>query len=323
MYANNDIEHIIQTIKWGGKKSIKAEVLLRITSGCNLRCKYCFSSVKFGSIDRGEFKELLGRVLKREGIDNFEDVSFNITGGEPLSNRDIFQILAFLEQTLSNYSINIQTNATLINSESARRLFKLNVRSAFVGIPSIREENYTYLTGLRGGLKKAIKGIHNLLGARIKVCLNFVLSEITKSEFIEIPDFVMDEFGGDVSVNLSTLSPGTPYEFFSEFGVDYKTAGRIFEQVYHKLRERGIEYGNFGGDCSPPICAFESKKIREIFSFSSSDKYAKYLTEFTDLQEGYKYKSFLCKKCKYDNKCPGVPYLYVKKFRDKDFDPVK
>jgi MoaA/NifB/PqqE/SkfB family radical SAM enzyme len=322
MCANNDIDHIIQVIKWGERKSVRAEILLRITSDCNLKCKYCFSAIKFGSIGKGRFKILLNELLKREGIEVGE-VLFNITGGEPILNRDLFEILAILRESLSIYSINIQTNATLIDDRIAKRLFSINVKSAFVSVPSIREENYAFLTGLEGGLKKAIKGIHSLLNAGIKVCLNFVLSGVTKSEFIEIPNFVVDNFSRDVNVNLSTLSPGTPYEFFSEFGVDYKTAGGILEQVYHKLREQGIEYGSFGGDCSPPICAFESKEIREIFSFSSSDKYAKYLTEFTDLQEGHKYKSSICKKCKYDNKCPGVPYLYVKKFKDKNFNPIK
>lgn len=319
MNYKNDIDQYVQVLKWDENKGINAEVLLRITSLCNFKCKYCLAYKQFENLDLENLIDYMLKKIYGEGIKLDFKVLINITGGEPFVRKDIINILKGLKRRLGNYSINIQTNATLIDFTIAKMLYQNNVRSAFVGFPSINKENYHRLTGAKNMYDKAIKGIHNLLNAKIDVCLNFILSRITFEEFEHIPSFVLSEFGKSASVNLSTLSPGTPLEFLKKYGVSYPEAGEIFQRVYLDLKSKGIKYGSFGGDCSPPICAFDNNEIKSTFSFSSSPLEFKYINDFENIKNGYRYKLVSCQKCRYDSRCGGISYEYATTFKRHNF----
>ncbi|MGB9600506.1 MAG: radical SAM protein [Myxococcota bacterium] len=319
MNDKDTINQYIQIIKWGGSKDINAELLLRITSLCNMRCRYCFAARKFEKISAERLIALMLKRLSEEGIGLNSGILITITGGEPLLREDLIELLRGLKRILGNYKINIQTNATLINRDMAKKLLQSNVRSAFIGFPSINRKNYYLLTGVKNGYEQAIRGVNSLIEAKIDVCLNFILHKMTIEEFEDIPSFIVNNFGKSVSVNLSTLSPGTPMEFLREYGIPYSEAGKILQRAYFGLKERGIRYGSFGGDCSPPICAFEGMEIKDIFSFGSSPLQIKYVNEFTNIEDGYRYKLISCRRCKYNSKCSGIPFGYAILFKRHNF----
>ncbi|MCX7943610.1 MAG: radical SAM protein [Deltaproteobacteria bacterium] len=296
------------------------EILLRITSLCNLRCKFCFVRENFGSPPIDEIVDLVGKELKYKSLSK---IWVNITGGEPLIRGDLKDLLSTIGAYSKECGINLQTNATLITHDLAVMLKKNGVKSAFVGIPALTNESYFVLTGKKDGLITAIKGIKCLMSVGIYVCLNFVLSRLVMEDFYEIPDFVLKNFGNSISVNLSTLSPGTPEDFFKKYGLDYQVAGRILQDVYFKLRRYKIKTTYFGGDCSPPICAFNNKDICKIYSFGKPVLPIRYYDTPNNLVEGYMYKSGRCKECIYDDRCSGVSSLYVRVFKNHNFNPKK
>ncbi len=323
MVDTNYNSPFVQLLRWDKNKKKGVEILLRITSFCNLRCRYCFSRENFGSPSVNELFKTLKFVMKRERIRSDSTVLLNITGGEPLVRRDLFEILVRFGHIFENHSVNIQTNATLITKEVAKRLYRYNVKSAFVGLAALNNQDYVKLTGLEGGFTDALTGIHYLIDAGIEVCLNFVLSKVVIDDFLQIPEFVISEFGNFVSVNLSTLSPGTPEDFLKKYGVSYPYAAMLFEKIYKKLKMAGISYGAFGGDCSPVICAFKNKEIRKMYSFASSPLEIKYSSSFNDIKDGFRYKSILCKQCCYNRRCIGVSSVYARVFKDRNYRPIK
>ncbi|MCX7958685.1 MAG: radical SAM protein [Deltaproteobacteria bacterium] len=308
-------------LRWDGKKGGKTEILIRITSLCNLRCSFCFADYNFGNIGADEVLKSVISKLHQEGIEGDSDIFVNITGGEPLVRKDFFEILRNLKRIFKRHTVNLQTNAVLITEELAENMYKNNIRSAFVGLPAITERTYNKLTGRKGLFGYALRGINYLIKSGIDVCLNIILTKLSIKEFRRIPDFVSERFGRDVSVNLSTLSPGTPAQFLEKFGVDYMEAGKIFQDVYSGLGRAGIRYGSFGGDCSPPACAFSDKKIYRIFSFDKSPLPVKYQEDLGLAEEGLRYKSLLCKKCRFDNYCPGVSAVYARVYKSRNFNP--
>lgn len=319
MNANNFTSPFIELIRWEGSKDIKIELLLRITSLCNLRCKYCFSQKRFGSPDLENILIGLKKIIKDESIKPRDPVLINITGGEPLIRKDLFLLLESLRVVLKNYSVNLQTNATLIDDIVARRLRSLNISSAFVGIAALSEKDYSSLTQRRGYYDKALAGIENLLNVGIAVCINFVMSRVLEKGFQDLPAFIYDRFGGAVSVNLSSLSPGTPEEFLRSYGIDYRRCGRIFEKVYCGLKGKGILYSAPGGDCSPPLCMFRKGEIIRSYSFGSTPLQVIYVSDFGNISDGFRYKSIRCRKCKYDNYCKGVSSVYARVFGEANF----
>lgn len=319
MNANNSTPPFIELIRWEGSKDIKIELLLRITSLCNLRCKYCFSQKRFGSPGLDDILTGLKKIIKAEGVKPRDPVLINITGGEPLIRKDLFFLLESLRAVLKNYSINLQTNATLIDDTVAQRLRSLNISSAFVGIAALSEKDYSSLTQRRGYYNKALSGIECLLNVGIAVCINFVISRVLEKGLQDLPAFIYDRFGGAVSVNLSSLSPGTPEEFLRSYGIDYRRCGRIFEEVYGGLKKKGIPYSAPGGDCSPPICMFRKREIIRSYSFGSTPLNVIYVSDFSNISDGFRYKSVRCKRCRYDNYCKGVSSLYARVFGEANF----
>lgn len=318
---NRASEQIVQFIKWEQKG---IELLIRITSFCNLACKYCFVQRDIGMPQKGLVLRAISNVVNESGYKKgIDKIYLNITGGEPLVRKDLFELFEALNDIFGNFEANIQTNSTLVGRKEAERLYNYNVKSAFVGMPALNMRDYQFLTGSKDGLKKALDGINHLLNAGIDVCLNFVLTRVTMDDFIRIPEFIKREFGNRVAVNLSSLSPGTPVDFFSQYGVSYCEAAEIFQRIFNKLVKYGIPYGGFGGDCSPPLCAFTNKKIIRMYDFGSINLEIRYLDKFTDCKEGIRYKHLMCRKCKYDERCPGVSHLYANKYRELNFRPVK
>lgn len=320
---NNHIENkIVQLLKWDKTKEKNIEVLIRITSNCNLRCRFCFAKDEFGNPTPAKIAEYIINKLSRKGIKNKSNISFNITGGEPLVRRDFFDVLQILKRGFGDYSVNIQTNAILVDDEIAKKLSKYNVVSAFVSLPALNSKTYYRLTGSRDGFFRALKGIKRLKEAGIEVCLNFVLTKLSLSNFLEIPTFVFKQFGKTVSVNLSTLSPGTPELFLIKYGVSYPIAGKLFKEIYNGLISKEIKYSPLGGDCFPPICAFDDKNLAKNFSFSSTDLPIRYVTNYSGAEDGYRYKSMECKRCSYDSKCIGVSAIYARIFKENNFSAL-
>lgn len=95
---------------------------LEITNACNLRCSHCYLS-------SGEKKpnELSLHEIK-DVIDYLPPMSGNqicITGGEPLKHKDIFEILEYAA-VVRGLTVDLYTNATLINDKIARKLKELS-----------------------------------------------------------------------------------------------------------------------------------------------------------------------------------------------------
>ena len=93
-------------------------VQLSISEVCNLNCKYCYAT------DRKEHNKPMTlddyKAVVDDIVSHFGQVSFSITGGEPLMNQDCFLIAAYIKS--KGCDADLLTNATLLDESNIQKV---------------------------------------------------------------------------------------------------------------------------------------------------------------------------------------------------------
>lgn len=164
-------------------------ISLKVTSGCNLRCKHCFYSGT-PEIYNNEYdcntEELLEIITSF--IEDFGILKFVITGGEPFLRNDIINIIKFIKEKY--IPLTIQTNATLINEDNVQNLSKIIYpkTDAFqISIDGSNEETNDFIRGI-GTFSKIINVIQSLHRYNIPVHINTTLTSVNAPTMYKIFD---------------------------------------------------------------------------------------------------------------------------------------
>ncbi len=159
-----------------------AYVRVSITDRCNERCRYCMP-------------EEVQEWLPREGILSYEEIlriirvgtglgirKVRITGGEPLTRRDVLSFFRRLGELPGLDDIGVSSNGTLLDTEPegggvtmARHLVEAGVRTANLSLDTLDREQYRRATG-RDYLDRVTRGIDAAQAAGFeKIKINTVL----------------------------------------------------------------------------------------------------------------------------------------------------
>ncbi len=106
-------------------KRMLSLVQLSISSHCNLNCIYCYATARKES----KYKKMTLEDYKKvtDGICNINpQVSFTITGGEPLLNKDCFEIASYIRE--KGCSVDLLSNGTLFNEDNIQKIKELFYR---------------------------------------------------------------------------------------------------------------------------------------------------------------------------------------------------
>jgi len=148
-----------------------SELVIELTSRCNLKCYYCFNSSK-GELSKQRIFEVLNEAKKL----NIPAVRF--TGGEPLVRSDLVEVLLFAKKL--GFYIMLNTNATLITDASK---FKGLVDNVLVSLKTY-ESGYRSLTGVP--FSRCINGIRLFQKEGIHVRLGTVATNDNLDHFDEL-----------------------------------------------------------------------------------------------------------------------------------------
>ncbi len=97
-------------------------VQFSISSGCNLHCVYCYATDRVESSHPKMTLEDYRRVI--DGLCHINPcVSFTLTGGEPLLNKDCLDIAQYINS--KGCDVDLLTNGTLINERNIKRIAEL------------------------------------------------------------------------------------------------------------------------------------------------------------------------------------------------------
>ena len=178
-------------------------LVLWVTTDCNLRCRYCYA-------EGGEKPEYMSWEVAKRALDfmreHSEGFKVQLAGGEPLLN------MGLVEQVV-RYTPNwrvihqLQTNATLITPEVARRIkgLELRIGVSLDGLPKVNDLLRPFPDG-RGATKAAIAGIENLGRRGIRVGLTCVLSEESAPGLAGLVQ-LLSYLGNVEGISLDVLRP--------------------------------------------------------------------------------------------------------------------
>ena len=172
-------------------------VRLSVTDRCDLRCVYCMSEdMTFVPREQLLTLEEMSRIGKA-----FVDLGVNkirISGGEPLTRRNIMSVFETLGQLDDLKDLTITTNATLLD-KYAQPLKDAGVTRINVSLDTLNEERFKKITRI-GKLEKTMRGIDAALKVGFqKLKLNSVImKDYNDDEINDLVEFIRDR-GMDIS----------------------------------------------------------------------------------------------------------------------------
>lgn len=173
-----------------------------ITSDCPQQCEYCYNKSRSGSnMDKETIKKVV-KDLRKMGV-----VWLGLTGGEPLLNKDIVEIV---ESAGDGVALKLFTGGYNLNRILASNLIKAGLFYVSVSLDHWREEEHDRIRGCRGSFRTALKAIDifNKIGG-IHVGVSTVLSRSMLQDG-QVDEFI--QFLIELGVHeawLSEIKPAT------------------------------------------------------------------------------------------------------------------
>ena len=122
-------------------------LLLEITLKCNALCEQCGSRCEAGSEEGLKKEEILGLLSDiKENIGT--DMMLNVTGGEPLMRKDLFDIMK--EASLMGFDWGMVSNGVLVDERAVSLMKNSGLKTITISIDGL-EKTHESLRGLPGG----------------------------------------------------------------------------------------------------------------------------------------------------------------------------
>lgn len=155
---------------------IKLEVDLHITNRCNLKCEHCvYDSGVWNMPDMS-----LETVKKlSDGFKKMNVKEVHITGGEPLLNEEVFDIIEYLHK--SGYLVRIQSNGHLINETTAKKLKDSGADHVLISIDGLHDTHNKF-RGNSNSFVEACKAVKICLNEGIFTRVNTVVSKLNVNQ---------------------------------------------------------------------------------------------------------------------------------------------
>lgn len=266
-------------VKYGPTKPFTAYVpfliVWNLTKGCNLACKHCYEDAHVPARDELTSKEAL------EAVDKMADAGvayIAISGGEPLTRPDLFDIANHIKERELAFSI--ATNGTLLTKENVKKLKDANCLYIQISLDGATPETHNSFRG-RDSFERTIKGIENAVDSDIKVG---VASTVTKLNIHEIPEIIdlTEKLGADIFMYYNFIPTGRGKEII-DLDITPQQRENLLKYLASQVGKRKIsllttapQYSRVcaGMDCSISLTHFDT--------LSQSDRFGttEFLAEF-------------------------------------------
>lgn len=156
-------------------------VQFEVTDACNHRCFFCYNEAarsRGAQLSTDEAKRLLDQ-MREAGV-----FSVNFNGGEPLSRPDFFE-LAEHAKTLG-FDIHLNTNATLIDDDTADRLAGLFPSLCTSALAATPEKHDKLVGGVPGAFMRMQAGVNRVLKRGMMVEVNVCTFKGNYQELFDI-----------------------------------------------------------------------------------------------------------------------------------------
>lgn len=166
------------------------EIHFEIEHGCLLKCRHCSS---FATLQKKELNYTVKEMI--DFLQLFSEKKYvYFTGGEPLLNEMLDDIIFSLKSALSDVSIGIFTTGIMsnedelcaISKEQAHSLATVGLEVCYFSIYSAQAKRHDWMTKINGSFSLTLKSIRRLCKQNIKVKINLVVTKRNQAEINNI-----------------------------------------------------------------------------------------------------------------------------------------
>lgn len=313
-------------------------VTLMITNECNLQCRHCWPESHSSDITTQVPLDTLLKLIKALVQCGGNEIC--LTGGEPLTHPNLFEILSFTCKQPGIKKVCLQTNATLLSDVEIKALQSLHYDglSIQVSIEGARPQTHDRVRG-SGSFKRALRGLTLLAEGGLGKQTLVTFTEM-EHNFMELPLLLkmVDALGigglvsgtlvpGGRATKTKQIAPPKPSQYRdllalfhsdAEFRSRYKKIGNIAALEWHAGKSspasRGCicaetPYINADGRMFPCIMLpIETYGIHGVHHRPLEEVLIEAALRWADLPDLYRRRSEeleACKKCVGRLHCTG------------------
>ena len=283
----------------GYNKSVLGTVYL-YAKYCNLKCRHCWINPPYTrNTDVKPDEAPIGEIISAlEECRRLGMKAVKLTGGEPFTRIDIFELLDYLKK--NSIRITVETNGTLIRERQARALKDAGAYHIGVSLDGPDEETHSSLRGVTGSFDAALEGIRALKkeglnvqviaslwkGNMARIKSTIVMVKALGVNSIKINPINYIERGGKMKEAGEVLSVKETIDYYNELSRDLEKdgiSGVIFDipPAFHPVKDMSFGHintcGIFNilgilGDGSISICGIGSTVDTLILGRITKDK---------------------------------------------------
>lgn len=124
-------------------KPILHDLFLEVTSRCNAKCEHCGSSCGYEipeyEISAEDIEKVLLSVSQKYDA---TQILLNVTGGEPLMRKDLFDVMAYANNL--GYPWGMTTNGMLINDDIIQKMIDTNMQTISISLDGLKETHESF-----------------------------------------------------------------------------------------------------------------------------------------------------------------------------------
>lgn len=251
------------------KKPILKDLFLEVTSRCNARCEHCGSSCG-DKIDENEIsaEELKRTLLEISKAYDASEILLNVTGGEPLMRKDLFDIMQYANEL--GFRWGMTTNGMLINDEILSLMEKTNMETISISLDGLKETHETFRK-VPNCYEKILENIKKLQQVP---CIKIVqvTTVANKKNLHELEDLykLMQEMNV-ISWRVINVDPIGRAKDNDEILLNKEEYRYLFDFIKRLREEKKIENVEYG--CSHFLGLEYEKEIRDTYFICSAGLY--------------------------------------------------
>lgn len=139
----NNLERLADYRKTLYERPILKDLFLEVTMRCNARCEHCGSScgdkVVNDEISAEDLKNTLLDISKKY---NANGILLNVTGGEPLMRKDLFEIMEYAISL--GYRWGMTSNGMLINDDILKKMEETKMETISISLDGLKETHENF-----------------------------------------------------------------------------------------------------------------------------------------------------------------------------------
>ncbi|TGE38703.1 radical SAM protein [Desulfosporosinus fructosivorans] len=220
------------------------EVHFEMENKCLLDCKHC------SSYDLRMNQQLNYSLEEAKELISILDASTHvyITGGEPLINKNLHEIISSFKKADASMGIGLFTCGVITSNNSlsaisfkeANMLKQTGLNDVYISVYHVKPELHDTITNQIDSFAYTKESISNLINAGVEVKIHLVLTKQNINELEYIILSLADLGVSEVRL-LRLVHNGSAITNWSDIGVSYQTQNKVIYDIFSKRHEFPIK----------------------------------------------------------------------------------